>query len=259
MFHRRSRAQGSSHRQLPFEDNVADLLFTNELSAARCQELLKDARAQGCKHLGRLTRRGTDKNIKRSLHRALSRNCGWPPVYNAPVRVWDTKGQCEMTVQLPLLLPHEVVAAFAEKNDCQQLFEEAGMCAASRRHLDCMKSSLSATSLLGVGFWLDGCPCNWDRTESLEVLTMSFPGLVGANRNLRVPLAALPKRFQLHEHTWDDIMQIQRWSLEWLFVGEYPPCRHDGVPFMGSSNGAWRKRRAGKSLQAFSYKSNYMF
>jgi hypothetical protein len=79
----------------------------------------------------------------------------------------------------------------------------------------------------------------------LEVSTMNFPGLSGQNSHLRVPLACVPKRFQLNQDTWDDILLVQRWSLEWLLIGEFPPCQHDGAAFTSS----WRTKRGGKPLE----------
>lgn len=245
MFHRKRRVEGASSRQLPFEDNVSDLFLTNQLSAARCHSLFQDARKQGTKHCRRLSGLGSDKNVHRNMLRHFLKKCGWPPLYTAPVRVFDLERQCEKTVMLPILLVHEVVAAFANKNSYEDLIDATAMCSSSQKHLNQMQNHFPGNPLVGIGFWLDGCPCNWDRTESLEVLTMNFPGLSGHNSHLRVPLACVPKRFQINHNTWDDILVVQRWSLEWLLIGQYPPCQHDGASFTT----AWRSGRGGKPLE----------
>ena len=47
--------------------------------------------------------------------------------------------------------------------------------------------------LIGVGIWGDGAPCNWDRSDSIEVFSMLLPGLSEEWRNLRIPLTGLSK------------------------------------------------------------------
>ena len=45
-----------------------------------------------------------------------------------------------------------------------------------------------------IGLWGDGVPCNWDRTESVEVISMNLPGQDGQWGPLRIPLVAISNK-----------------------------------------------------------------
>ena len=38
---------------------------------------------------------------------------------------------------------------------------------------------LGGVDTIGIGLWLDGVTTKWDRTESLDMVTMGLPGLTG--------------------------------------------------------------------------------
>ena len=86
-------------------------------------------------------------------------------------------------------------------------------------------------------------PCNWDRSQSLEVLALSFPSIPG----LRVPLFCLKKMFEAKKCSMDAAMKVLVWSFEQLVVGRYPSRRHDGSPFDARVDKA-RIRLAGLDL-----------
>eukprot|EP00969_Alexandrium_andersonii_P313585 13854598-Alexandrium_andersonii.AAC.1 len=69
------------------------------------------------------------------------------------------------------------------------------------------KGGLPVGSLLGLGLWLDGVACRWDRSETLDCITMSFPGFPDRWRNVRLPLAVLEHKF-VSQHTMDDLLDI---------------------------------------------------
>ena len=100
-------------QQLPeakrLRQNIVDLYSSNVISAKRAQELLNDAAAAGDRFSARVRGRMT-KNTARNLRRRLLKGNLWPPVYNARIRVWNTKAKQEEVQQLSFLLPHEVLA-----------------------------------------------------------------------------------------------------------------------------------------------------
>jgi len=92
--------------------------------------------------------------------------------------VYDSKGDKEVSIQLPFLLPHELVEVFIRRGPGKEpLLCQDGMCMETRRHLQRACDELRVPQLLGLGLWLDGVPCNWDRSASLEVVAINFPGL----------------------------------------------------------------------------------
>jgi len=80
---------------------------------------------------------------------------------------------------------------------------------------------------LGIGLWGDGIASKWDRTESLEVVTLSLPGF-GPGRDIRIPLCGISKRFLLQHETIDSILSVLLWSFRALARGAHPSARHDG-------------------------------
>ena len=69
------------------------------------------------------------------------------------------------------MLVHELVDVVAKWAKKEKLFEEAGMEPRTREHLHRVKAELAEPELLGPGLWLDGVPFNWDRSQSVEVIS----------------------------------------------------------------------------------------
>ena len=88
-----------------FRHNALDLFASNEISAARTQELINDASAAGAGHLRDLLARA-GKNANRSLTRRTLQHRSYPKLYTAKVRCWNTKTSSEEESYISLLLPH---------------------------------------------------------------------------------------------------------------------------------------------------------
>ena len=218
--------------------NVVDLFLGNDISGQRAASIFRDAAAAGASHfqdLARIgSRPGAGRNQCRDILRAVVKRTAWPKLYVAPVRVWNRKRQQEETVDMPFLLPHELLHALLKRGSKATLLGQEGMCEETRAHMQRACDELRATELLGVGLWLDGVPCNWDRTESLEVVTMSLPGLTGRLGNIRLPLTVINKVFCIKHKTLDDILSVISWSFRSLAEGIMPSCRHDGSAWQAS-------------------------
>ena len=249
MWHRKSQDYDKGRCNNEFENNLSDLFMTNQVSANRIQSLARDAAGLKHRQIRKSLFTGNKKNAHRDLRRRFGKHAAWPPVYVTEIRTWDTKKQQQVMSKVSLLLPHEVLHELAVRNDLATLIDQGNIGQDSLEHLSSMKALFAKPNAIGVAFWLDGCPCNWDRTESLEVLTMSVPGLHHENKNVRIPLAAVPKQFVLDHDSWDDIMQVMSWSLSYLCIGEFPKMRHDGLPFKKQMGSAYRLAKAGKSLE----------
>ena len=87
--------------------------------------------------------------------------------------------------------------------------------------------------MVPLGLWGDGVPCNWDRTESVEVVSLNLPGQGGQYKNLRLPVTALSRKL-VTDGTWDDIMAVVAWSLQYAAIGKFPTERHNGSPWLPS-------------------------
>lgn len=120
-------------------------------------------------------------------------------------------------------------------NDLAALTESTNLSQPARRHLEhiAMQMQLNTSELVPLGIWGDGVPCNFDRSESLEMLTWSLPGMSGAKACMRVPITCWPKKFQMGHHTIDDIMRVVAWSLRACVTGCMPAVDHDGKRLKG--------------------------
>ena len=97
--------------------------------------------------------------------------------------------------------------------------------------------------------WGDGIPVNWDRTESIETIALSFPGLKSSHASCRIPLVGLSKK-QCCEETWIDVFNVLQWSLQHAATGCYPLSRHDADAWK-MSRGKNDKLRAKQSWHIF--------
>ena len=239
-----------------FRSNLAELFLDNQVSADRTMSLFQDARAAGTKHVEDLAKKSSYSrvskkfahsvfpNARRDLLRRLVKRSLWPPLYFAKIRVFDSASQQEVLCTFAMLLPHELAWAWATHADKSRLLDEGGMSTSCRSHLLKMKDQFHCSEGLALGLWIDGVPCNWDRSQSLECLSLNFPGLSGDNSKLRIPLAVINKRFLIKEKTMEDILCVLAWSFQWLAQGRFPVSRHDGSPF--ESTDAFRKQRSGQ-------------
>ena len=236
--------EGCAHHKR-FRRNVADLFLSNDVSAHRAVNVFNDARLAGACGVYDIARGSNDrKHANRNLIRRLLKGTGWCRPYYALVRVWDPKSQTEVRKWLPFLLPHEIVWCLLQKKLKETLLQTQGMCDESLKHISSVFPP--AQDMLGIGIWSDGCPCNYDRTQSLEVWTVNLPGLLGHSAEFRIPVCVLQKRFMVKHNTADDICSILSWSFQCLAQGVFPKARHDTTSWKPGDT--WRKKRAGKKI-----------
>ena len=224
--------------------NVVDLFMSGHLSGNRTHELLADATAAGAEGVRDLAP-GASSHASRDLTRRLLKGCQWPEPYFFPCRVWNIRSQREELVDMPMLLPHELVQALAlaRSSTIEELCSTANMSANTKAHVERIKADIGCAALLGMGLWGDGVPFNYDRSESIEVLTVSLPGL---SSRLRIPLIGVGKRYSLGSRTWDDVCRVVAWSFQACLQARMPTKRHDGSDF-GHSERA-RGQLAGQSI-----------
>lgn len=103
--------------------------------------------------------------MHRDLLRRLAKRSLWPRFYFASVRCWDSRRQLEVIAEIPVLLPHEMLNCIAGHSDLDTLACKGRLTDGARRHLDKAAASLGeGAAIVPLGLWLDGTPCNWDRT-----------------------------------------------------------------------------------------------
>jgi hypothetical protein len=221
--------------------NLQDAFASNQLSGQRTQEIINDINACGVQ--GVAPTRTLNSHTARNLKRGFLKRSLWPQQYKARIRVLHKITKQEDYQECAFLLPHEILQALLQVGDHSTLASRTGMDPKTLEHLE--KSSADhadGRSFLGVGLWSDGIPVNWDRTESVECVTMSLPGLTGKYKNLRIPLVAVSRK-QVSEHTMFDIMSVLQWSLAFAGAGVWPNKRHDSAEW--TDKDSYRRRRTG--------------
>ena len=231
---------------------LADAFLTNDLDGQRMQTIFNLQHRVGTTGFRKLAKAGKfgaiKGNIARDLRTTLLKGSKWPSLYFAPVRCWDAKKQQTVVHRIPIILPHEVVAALWQRSSNKDvLYSESSMSASAKKHLAYCKQQLQKDEVIGLGLWGDGCPVKFDRSQSLEVFAFNLPGAAeGELKNMRWPVTGVHKHFCLTHDTLDDILEIVSWSLRCLAEGHMPNCRHDGGAWTKSD--AQRKKKANKPI-----------
>ena len=223
------------------------MFLTNQVSAPEVRDMFEGAVALGLPDARRFAKAGNfgkaKKHIKRDmLRQSLKGKKDWPPLYFIDVEIMNPATQTIGLKKLPLILPHEFVFFLAKKNVDACLLSEEGMAQCTRRHLDAARRELKVGSLLAIGLWGDGVPCKFDRSESLECLTMNLPGPIAA-KDMRVPVTVINKNMLVKSITWDNVYTVLAWSFSVLASGCMPVIDHLGNPMTGA-----RAKWAGKPL-----------
>jgi hypothetical protein len=231
MFQRNSQPSSSSHA--PHDDafvaDVQDLHAENLLSAQRASKLLRKAAKAGVQ-VPKSARLGGSKNMARAQRRMQLRRTKWPEYYWFDCRVVDRKTRKEHIVRLCLLLPQEVLSCIYKLGSPDVVLETDGMDSDSLEHLNWIRAQLGLgpdDKIQGFGLHGDGIPCNYDRTESVVMISINLPGCTGANGRMRIPLFAMPD-WAIGPNTLDDVMTVVAWSMRHALAATKPCARHDG-------------------------------
>ena len=141
---------------------------------------------------------------------------------------------------MAFLLPHEHTAALTKYGDLNIVRSDLHLDSSSKNYLEKCNTELR-TKLVALGLWGDGVPINYDRTESVETFSLNVPGIKEPYHTLRLPITAISRK-QIGPNSWDDILEVVRWSLTSCFLGLHPHTRHDDT--------AWRKTDTARAKQA---------
>ena len=180
-----------------------------------------------------------------------------PPLYEAPIPMWNPKKNQREIQPLAFMLPHELLWAMANWNSSEvsshKLFAWAnGLREDLRSKLEheTAKLDLPEDKVVAMGVWVDGVPTKFDRSESLECFSLSFPHLETSaeNKHIRLPLTLLNKSFFLKSgETIHAIFKILCWSFHACLQNYFPTVDEHGHEH--TSN--WRRKKAGEELGAF--------
>ena len=150
----------------------------------------------------------------------------------------------------------EILGALFSNHPCEAsraaLLSRDNLHADTKAHLEqCeSKAGLVRGSALACGLWLDGVVEGWDRSGTLECVTLSLPGLSGELGNVRFPLAVIQKDFVVKHHTLDDILAAQAQCFKAAAVNQHLRRRVGGAAWSQDDMRSGRHLRQGKALGA---------
>ncbi|CAE7196811.1 unnamed protein product [Symbiodinium natans] len=246
--------RGDQPPERRLRENLADLFLSGEVSGKRARSLFEDAVSANATNVQDLAQGSTDHNAHRDVLRKLLAGTKWPNLFQLPLPIYNPKTDKQDVAHVYMMLPHEVLHALARWSDSlgslastEQLRPElATKLQRARRFLQQSTTGSSSSAAeppttVGIGLWADGVPIKGDRSESLEMLSMSLPGL---QNSIRIPLTCLNKKYFLKSgETWDALFKAVAWSCHCMFAGSFPACTWDGHALTGQRAGL-----AGRSL-----------
>ncbi len=233
---------------------VFDSWLRNESSAKKVQNLAKKAKKAGAQGVGEIAAVGKDgeltKNMARELKRRAARKSKMPPLYYAAIPCWDDDEKRCIYVDIPFLLPTEVIFNMIAGSVFTLLQLVSIICnqamAATKRSI-CQNLQTDPHKHILIGLHTEGVPMQRSGA-TIEVNSFNFPQLPKAERML---WNLLEKVYYCRcgcsgRHTLDKIFELLLWNLESMFTGTVALERRDKMPWTKRDN--WRKKLAGKAL-----------
>ena len=225
---------GKRNRWIPSESqsaekrlrtNIQDLWAGGATTTDRHATLLRDAYACGVDGCYSRVAEHHQRATPESLYREALSETKWPRPKVFEVPLVRSNGDIEES-PLAFILPHELLVALFQQiqeensgRDANRVLEEVSgldeTCAAHMQKL----SSDWGVSPVPVSLWQDGVPFNWDRSGSLEIYSVSLPGLAPKKeRGYRFPCTVVPHHMACkatHERVWE----ILGWSFAAMATG----------------------------------------
>ena len=218
-----------------FRRHVSTLYLRNQLSGLETAHLVRSAKSSGASGVADLSRAGASGahpgNSSRDLLTSLMKGNKSPAPYWVEIPVSDPKKpgkQCKALV--PVLLMHEMFHFVLEGVALASVvaFEGAGL--ESKRKKFAADYNLDHRKVVPIGLHGDGVPHKAKGRGSVEVMSWSFAAQPCWERVL---FACLDKVYMCScgcggRCTLDALLRVFLWSLQILFAGSWPTCRHDG-------------------------------
>ena len=243
-----SREEQSPNKRL--KANISDLLLDGTIGGVRAASLFTDAQDAQAEGLEGLAGVSQNQNALRDLQRRLTKQLPWPPLYPAKVHMKSLATELVYVDTVYMLLPHELCHQLIHWNQNAGVLPYAveGLTPPARERFltFCRQFSKDASSTLPLGFWVDGVPVKWNRSESIILFTLNFPGQLHTDfKTIRIPLTMINKKFFVEE-TMKDLLGIISWSFTCLHARFFLASPMPGQePF-----NSWRQKQAGKPLNA---------
>lgn len=221
-----SSASTSSSQSAALPNVIKNNFLKNKWSAKDAIEVAQAAQTDNCTTVGAFAKYKNGSNNARNMLKTCLKECTCPAPYYAMVRTKDPHSGEPLQVELPFLLPHEMLPYILSKADSEQLDAWRRHPA---RHADvqsfCREWNCDENLTYPIGFHGDGVPFQAKMTDSLEQFSWSFCADPGSTRYL---FSAIPKSCLLGRETFEDMLTIFVQSLHVLATNTYPNKRLNG-------------------------------
>ena len=222
---------------------ISSFFLMNKLGARDTQRLAAlslNAGATGVSHLASVGNSGkSHKNNARDIKRLALRGCVVPKPYMVQIPIKDNKQNQMVTVDHPVLLPHEVLECLvtngtARVEDMSDLSARVDQTLADKKKEFSAKFGLDDKVTIPLGFHGDGVPFqkSTHKHASTEVYSWNLLCDKGGKRYM---FCNINKDFLCDcgcagRCTLDILMQVFVWSMHALLDGQHPHERHDHEP-----------------------------
>ena len=245
----------SSSNTSDFRSVIANLFLSNKLSAVESHAIAHSATASGATSVEDIAKCGAEGmqpgNLRRDILRKLLKDCQWPSVYWAPVRVKDPENDQSEVIDFPFLLPHEFLNEILQHDPSRlgQFVPSSTRCPELCKRITefAVRMGVPPDMVCAIGLHGDGVPFKAKMSDSLEQLSWNLPA---AKSPARILFTAIPKKYVHDISTWDGLFKIFSWSMRCLAIGQHPKHRHDGTEFRKIED-ADRLKLAGQSLNCY--------
>ena len=208
--------------RLEFRHHVSELFLKNECSGKQTSSLLRKASLAGASGIADIAKAGGsgahDRNASRDLMRQLTRGCSLPELYFADIPLWSPSTMALESVQMPFILPHEVIHRFVEKGGTPALAKRIPGVESVVSKV-CSSLKLDPMKFVAIGLHGDGVP--HQERKSIECITWNIlaEGMVE-----RFPFAIIEKDFTCRcgcsgKHTLWPMLEVFCWSIKALLQG----------------------------------------
>jgi hypothetical protein len=223
-----SSTASSSSASASSKKVLGNMFLANKLSAKDVQAIQHANYHEGNDHAWEWAKIGnwghTPNHFARDLMKSLLRGVQMPEIFLWPIPIWNPDAKQNEIVEIPFLLPHEVIHYMVKKQGiAKYILSETG----GGTYDDFTRSLFSRAGMddsetIPIGLHGDGVP--YTKSDSIEIISWNY---LSMPKGERVPFTAISKRF-VSKSTWDAVLSVFKWSMLMLFMGQVSQYLPDG-------------------------------
>lgn len=230
-----SETVDAAGREPSLREVLGGMFLSNKLSALDVSSISKASYAEGNPLIKAIAKLGNwgkaPKNLARDVMRELLKGIEMPPLFYWKIPLWNPEKLCAEDVDLPFLLPHEMIHHLVNKYGTEKFLLQPTGPWHRLQSAFCTQFAIDESICVAIGMHGDGVP--FTKTDSLEMLSWNFLAHAKADR---LPITAISKKHLCQcgckgQHTWHAIFKVIHWSFLCLFSGVVCDSLPDSKPW----------------------------